>query len=135
MEKLRRKKEKEEVTALLIIINSKLFSYYPKEKEKLRLEKESTKEAQVLWLKPRDDLECSDHKVKIKTRAIDSFVSTLFFTQPLPKPSPVQTRLPMEHFGDALMLLQAIFTFKQFLDVENYFKDGGGISFGTQRSQ
>ncbi|XP_043930051.1 bromodomain adjacent to zinc finger domain protein 1A isoform X2 [Protopterus annectens] len=93
-EKLKRKEERE-----------RLRLEKEKEKEKLREEKRRYAEYLKLWSKPREDMECDDHKE-------------------LPPPTPVKTRLPPENFGDALMVLEFLHAFGDLFDLQDEFPDG-----------
>ncbi|XP_071081443.1 bromodomain adjacent to zinc finger domain protein 1A-like [Haliotis cracherodii] len=84
-----------------------------KEREKMR--EERLKEIEILREKnrPRDDMECDDLKV-------------------MPNFKPVQTRVPMELFGDAVMVLEFIHTFKSLFDFKQFFPKG--FSWGMLES-
>ncbi|PIK61464.1 hypothetical protein BSL78_01589, partial [Apostichopus japonicus] len=76
-----------------------------KEREHLRMEKQKLEEYLKEWNKPREDLECDDLK-------------------DLPKPNPVKCKIPQKLFGDALMLMEFLFSFGDQLSVQEEFPEG-----------
>lgn len=66
--------------------------------------KRREKEALLEWRKPRDDLLCDDH-------------------QPLPELPSIRcpSFLPIEHFGDVLVLLEFLSSFGEELNLKEYF--------------
>ncbi|XP_030574550.1 bromodomain adjacent to zinc finger domain protein 1A isoform X2 [Archocentrus centrarchus] len=76
-----------------------------REREKLKEEKKKYAERLKLWNKPREDMECEDLKE-------------------LPRAVPVETRLPAELFGDALMVLEFLRAFGEAFDLKDEFPDG-----------
>uniref|UniRef100_A0A8C7QS73 Bromodomain adjacent to zinc finger domain protein 1A n=2 Tax=Oncorhynchus mykiss TaxID=8022 RepID=A0A8C7QS73_ONCMY len=93
-EKQRRKDEKERMKV-----------EKEKEREKLKEEKKKYAERLKIWSKPREDMECDDLK-------------------DLPAPVPVETRLPAELFGDALMVLEFLKAFGELFDLKDEFPEG-----------
>ncbi|XP_023842683.1 bromodomain adjacent to zinc finger domain protein 1A isoform X3 [Salvelinus sp. IW2-2015] len=93
-EKQRRKEEKERMKV-----------EKEKEREKLKEEKKKYAERLKIWSKPREDMECDDLK-------------------DLPAPVPVETRLPAELFGDALMVLEFLKAFGELFDLKDEFPEG-----------
>ncbi|XP_022332598.2 bromodomain adjacent to zinc finger domain protein 1A-like [Crassostrea virginica] len=80
------------------------------EKAKLMEERRIQAEIYKEWSRQRDDLECDDLK-------------------PLPELNEIQTRLPGECFGDAVMVLEFINCFTSLFDLKEYFPKG--FSYGT----
>lgn len=83
-----------------------------KEKEERRREKEVKKEQKRLqseymkeWRKPRDDLDCEDHK-------------------DLPKPTPVQCRIPDSLFSEFMMVLEFVNVFTDLLELKDVYPQG-----------
>ncbi|XP_056151838.1 bromodomain adjacent to zinc finger domain protein 1A isoform X2 [Lampris incognitus] len=93
-EKQKRKEEKERIK-----------QEKEREREKLKEEKKKYAERLKLWNKPREDMECDDLKE-------------------LPCPAPVQTRLPANLFGDALMVLEFLRAFGDLFDLKDEFPEG-----------
>ncbi|XP_067132967.1 bromodomain adjacent to zinc finger domain protein 1A isoform X2 [Centruroides vittatus] len=79
-----------------------------KEKQKQKEEKRALAELMLEWKKPRDDLECDDLKV-------------------LPPVTSINCSIPIEHFGDALMVLQFLNRFETLLDLKMSFPEGFGF--------
>ncbi|XP_076013145.1 bromodomain adjacent to zinc finger domain protein 1A [Genypterus blacodes] len=75
------------------------------EREKLKEEKKKYAERLKLWNKPREDMECEDLK-------------------DLPRPTAVQTRLPAQLFGAALMVLEFLRAFGEVFDLKDEFPEG-----------
>lgn len=75
------------------------------EKAKIMEERRIQAEIYKEWSRQRDDLECDDLK-------------------PLPELNVVQTRLPGECFGDAVMVLEFINCFTSLFDLREYFPKG-----------
>ncbi|XP_013069196.2 bromodomain adjacent to zinc finger domain protein 1A-like isoform X1 [Biomphalaria glabrata] len=78
-----------------------------KEKERVKKIEEKRKELELYreWSKPRDDLECDDLKE-------------------MPEFILVRTRVPMELFGDAVMILEFAHIFKTIFDFRQFFPKG-----------
>uniref|UniRef100_UPI00358F9370 bromodomain adjacent to zinc finger domain protein 1A-like n=1 Tax=Myxine glutinosa TaxID=7769 RepID=UPI00358F9370 len=74
-------------------------------REKMREEKRLHAEKLREWRRPREDLECDD-------------------LQALPKPSPVCTPIPLNLFGDAIMLLEFLHGFGGFFHLKDEFPKG-----------
>jgi bromodomain adjacent to zinc finger domain protein 1A len=45
-------------------------------------------------------------------------------SQELPTPHPIETRIPQEYFGDVIMILEFMDSFKSILPVKNFFPYG-----------
>lgn len=52
--------------------------------------------------------------------------------QELPRPLPVNTRLPAHLFGDALMVLEFLWAFGETFDLKNEFPDGVSLGENLQ---
>ncbi|XP_035825711.1 bromodomain adjacent to zinc finger domain protein 1A [Aplysia californica] len=78
-----------------------------KEKERLRKMEEKRRELELYkeWARPRDDLECDDLKE-------------------MPEFVPVRTRVPIDLFGDAVMILEFVHIFKSIFDFKQFFPKG-----------
>ncbi|CAL1546882.1 unnamed protein product [Lymnaea stagnalis] len=78
-----------------------------KDKERMKKLEEKKRELELYkeWSKPRDDLECDDLKE-------------------MPEFVPVRTRVPMELFGDAVMILEFAHIFKSIFDFKQFFPKG-----------
>ncbi|KAH9519019.1 Bromodomain adjacent to zinc finger domain protein 1A [Bulinus truncatus] len=78
-----------------------------KEKERIKKIEEKRRELELhkQWSKPRDDLECDDLKE-------------------MPVFVPVRTRLPVELFGQAVMILEFAHIFKTIFDFKQFFPKG-----------
>ncbi|XP_059156185.1 bromodomain adjacent to zinc finger domain protein 1A-like isoform X2 [Physella acuta] len=78
-----------------------------KEKERMKKLEEKRRELEMYkeWSRPRDDLECDDLKE-------------------MPEFVPVRTRVPMELFGDAVMILEFSHIFKSIFDFKQFFPKG-----------
>ncbi|XP_068208965.1 bromodomain adjacent to zinc finger domain protein 1A [Palaemon carinicauda] len=83
-----------------------------KEKEERKKEKEVKKEQKRLqseymkeWRKPRDDLDCDDHK-------------------DLPQPIPVQCRIPDNLFSEFMMVLEFVNVFTDLLELKDVYPQG-----------
>ncbi|CAG5126855.1 unnamed protein product [Candidula unifasciata] len=78
-----------------------------KDKERMKKLEEKRKELELYreWARPRDDLECDDLKE-------------------MPEFMPVHTRVPMELFGDAVMILEFAHIFKSIFDFKQFFPKG-----------
>ncbi|XP_070577872.1 bromodomain adjacent to zinc finger domain protein 1A-like isoform X2 [Ptychodera flava] len=100
-EKLRKEKEEEK-------IKKKLEREV--EKEKRKEERRAREEHLKEWSKIRDDLECDDLKE-------------------LPTPTPVQTKLPNELFGDVMMALEFLHVFADLLGTKDEFPEGIGLEY------
>ena len=85
-----------------------------RERERKREEKRLVTELLLDYKKKRDDLECDD-------------------LRELPRPTPVQCRLPNHLFGDFLTLLQFFDSFAEVLEVKDSFGNNG-ISFDILES-
>uniref|UniRef100_A0A3B3ZKM0 Bromodomain adjacent to zinc finger domain protein 1A n=1 Tax=Periophthalmus magnuspinnatus TaxID=409849 RepID=A0A3B3ZKM0_9GOBI len=75
------------------------------EREKLKEEKRKYAERLKQLSRPTEDLDCDD-------------------LQELPRPSPVQTRLPTHLFGEALMVLEFLRSFGEIFELKDEFPDG-----------
>lgn len=53
--------------------------------------------------------------------------------QELPRPLPVNTRLPAHLFGDALMVLEFLWAFGEVFDLKNEFPDGVSLGENLKR--
>ncbi|XP_071533691.1 bromodomain adjacent to zinc finger domain protein 1A isoform X2 [Panulirus ornatus] len=83
-----------------------------KEKEERKKEREIRKEVKRLrlqyvkdWKRVRDDLDCDDHK-------------------DLPKPIPIQCRIPDDLFSDFIMVLEFINVFSELLELKDVYPQG-----------
>ncbi|XP_062502466.1 bromodomain adjacent to zinc finger domain protein 1A-like isoform X2 [Corticium candelabrum] len=98
-------KKKEEKLKVIELEKLKKKEDRERERERVRKEREIAREAYLEWARPRDDLECEDHK-------------------PLPRPTPVHSVLKSDELHEALMLLEFMQTFQQFLSLEEPYEDG-----------
>ncbi|XP_060068944.1 bromodomain adjacent to zinc finger domain protein 1A-like [Ylistrum balloti] len=97
--------EKEEKRRKMLEEKQKLREEKQKEREKLMEERRVQLEYLREWNRIRDDMECDDLKV-------------------LPEPQPVMTKIPVESFGDAVMVIEFINSFKSLFDLKEYFPKG-----------
>ncbi|XP_033735417.1 bromodomain adjacent to zinc finger domain protein 1A-like [Pecten maximus] len=97
--------EKEEKRKKMMEEKQKLREEKQKEREKLMEERRVQLEYLREWNRIRDDMECDDLKV-------------------LPEPQPVMTKIPVESFGDAVMVIEFINSFKALFDLKEYFPKG-----------
>ncbi|XP_045165430.2 bromodomain adjacent to zinc finger domain protein 1A-like isoform X2 [Mercenaria mercenaria] len=115
-DRLQREKEKEEKLAQKIKEREELRRKFEEEKEKRKQEKalelEKKREEKRIqaelwreWSRHRDDLECDDLKV-------------------LPQPTALQCRLPVDHFGDAVMVVEFVNCFSSIFDLKASFPRG-----------
>ncbi|CAH1389908.1 unnamed protein product [Nezara viridula] len=107
--KRRTKKEMEEAHRLGNKFGPKYKSSSVEAKQKEKLEKREKKKnlAEFLkeWNLKREDLECEDLK-------------------DLPVPTPVNSKLSNERFGDAVMIMEFLFSFRNILPVKDFFPNG-----------
>ncbi|XP_021368810.1 bromodomain adjacent to zinc finger domain protein 1A-like isoform X2 [Mizuhopecten yessoensis] len=97
--------EKEEKRKKMMEEKQKLREEKQKEREKMMEERRVQLEYLREWNRIRDDMECDDLKV-------------------LPEPQPVMTKIPVESFGDAVMVIEFINGFKALFDLKEYFPKG-----------
>lgn len=95
------------------------------------------------WLKPREDTTCNDSKVSVRTYGYMNLwpvgsikdlqtLLILFFVfsfQPLPEAALVDTCIPPELFGDAVMVLEFLNTFGPLFNIQEVIR--GGITYGV----
>nr|XP_045619673.1 bromodomain adjacent to zinc finger domain protein 1A-like [Procambarus clarkii] len=112
----RKKMIKEGKTVLTLEQKEKLKEEFKlklvKEKEEKKKQREIVKEQKRLcvqymkeWKRVRDDLDCDDHK-------------------DLPKPAPVQCRIPDEMFGSFVMVLEFINVFSELVELKDVYPQG-----------
>lgn len=123
-ERLQKEKEREEKIAQKIKEREELRKKFEEEKEKRRQEKalemEKKREERRIqaelwreWSRHRDDLECDDLKV-------------------LPEPKAVKCRIPVEQFGDAVMVVEFVNCFSSIFDLKASFPKGFSLKTLTE---
>ncbi|KAL4238265.1 Bromodomain adjacent to zinc finger domain protein 1A [Mactra antiquata] len=123
-EKIQREKEREEKIAQKIREREELRKKFEEEKEKKRKEKalelEKKREEKRIqaemwreWSRHRDDLECDDLKV-------------------LPEPTPINCRIPVDNFGDAVMIVEFVNCFNSIFDLKASFPKGFSLNTLTE---